>query len=62
MEVAAKAQGVQLELLLPEGKQARAVRLNGREVPLVEKQVEQSRYVCLELPGVQAHAVAILLR
>lgn len=59
VDLAARAEKVALELLLPEGKQARAVALNGSQVELVEKQVEQSRYVCLELCGVRAHTVEV---
>ncbi len=55
------AERTRVELLLPGGKRAKLVKLDGADVPFETRKVERSRYVCLEADGVGVHEASVVL-
>jgi hypothetical protein len=52
---------VDVRLLLPARRKPRAVRLDGRDVPVATTQIERSLYACLAAEGVGVHKVEVEL-
>lgn len=50
-----------LELLLPKGRNVKTVLLNNKQIPFKSKQVEQSRYITLQVAGIAVHQLKIQL-
>jgi len=48
-----------VEILLPTGKRAKSVSVDGEEVPFYLKKVEKSRYTCVGVEGVGVHTVNV---
>ena len=59
IEAAATAETIDLRVLLPEGKTARAITVNGGTVEFDVTQVEQSRYACARLTGVDVFVIEV---
>lgn len=52
----------EVEVLLPKGKRAQSVTVDGREAPFELKKIEKSRYACIGIEGVGVHQVKVMLR
>jgi hypothetical protein len=61
LDVAGNADGMRLELLLPEGRGAAGAQVDGRAAEVETVWVEQSRYAALRLEGVGVHRVVVEL-
>lgn len=61
LDVASSAEAILIEVLLPPGREAGGVKLDGEAADFETKKIESSRYVCLDLAGVGAHAVEVTL-
>lgn len=61
LEFAAHADTVELELLLPEGREATGLLVDGEMSEFIIKQIEQSIYLCMTVQGLGAHSVEVKL-
>jgi len=61
LNLAASAETNRLEVLLPEGRRARAMRVNGEPVEFEAGTVESSNYACTELSGPGPAAIEVHL-
>ncbi len=55
------AKETNVEVLLPDGKAAKQVLVNGKEMPFKKKQIEKGNYVTFVVEGVQANTVEITI-
>jgi len=62
LEVTGNAELMNLALLLPEGREPDAVRLDGEEAQFELKTVESSPYLCLDIRGLGAHRIEVALK
>jgi len=59
MQIAASARQRRLEVLLPAESEVTAVLVDDREVDWAEREVEDSRYACVDLDGLATQQVVI---
>ena len=59
LELTGTAEEMTLEILLPHGKKAKVVQVDGKETAFRSKKIEKSAYVCLNLKGLGAHQVQV---
>jgi hypothetical protein len=53
--------GFDLEIMMPKGARCRAATLDGEEVPVEIRTVEESVYTCLKVRGLGAHRAEVVL-
>lgn len=61
IDVTGSSQVIDMELLLPKGKHASEVHVNGKAVKVRSKRIGRSRYACFPIRNVGAHRVEVTL-